>query len=529
MLLRFGNHELDTVNYQLRCDGQPQSLEPQVFDLLSYLAQRPGCVISRDELFENLWIGKVISESTLSSCIKAARKAIGDDGKSQRCIATLNRRGYRFVAEVEILGEESMQMKDAAILSQATIAASQERGDACLFPVNPTIDPDRPSLAVMPFAHSRGSDKIAWLAEAMTEDIGMQLARIPGFIVIATNSTAYYRDREYSITQVGEELGTQYVIEGSIWELGTRIRVSVQLIETTTKSMLWAERTEIPADRLDEYQDEVVHKILSCIEPELHRAELKQLGKRRSVDLGAWQLYRQAHAILGLKGWSSESFSESAELLRKAIQQDPELAFAHAYLSLILAMGHLVGLLSDDNWHQEALRAAEAAVSLDNQDSLVLGYVGCALADMGDHHRGIGMLRRAVELNPCNAQALAALGAALLQIGNEEGIQHLQEGMRMSPRDTRLAAWGALLARGLLNYGRIDEAIHVADKACQCDDKIFLPRILLAISRYLADDMKGAQAALLDAARLRPGLTRADIQRFARPEELSGLEAAGLI
>ena len=318
MRLRFGEYELDTVNYELRHNGQPQPLEPQVFDLLSYLAQRQGKVVSRDELFENLWLGKVISESTLSSCIKAARKAIGDDGKSQTCIATLNRRGYRFVAEVATEGEAPSASKDAAILSEATIAASQERGGACLFPVNPAVDPDRPSLAVMPFAHSGGSDRIAWLAEAMTEDISIQLARIPGFIVIATNSTASYRDREYSIAQVGQELGTQYVIEGSIWELGQRIRVSVQLLETATSSMLWADRTEIPTDMLDAYQDDVVQKILSCIEPELQRAELKQLGKRRSVDLGAWQLYRQAHAILGLKGWSSDSFNESADLLRQA-------------------------------------------------------------------------------------------------------------------------------------------------------------------------------------------------------------------
>jgi TolB-like protein len=517
------------VNYELRHNGQPQPLEPQVFDLLSYLAQRQGNVVSRDELFENLWLGKVVSESTLSSCIKAARKAIGDDGKSQTFIATLNRRGYRFVAEVTTEGEEPSVRKDAAILSEATIAASQERGDACLFPVNPAVDPDRPSLAVMPFAHSGGGEQIAWLAETMTEDISIQLARIPGFIVIATNSTASYRDREYSISQVGKELGTQYVIEGSIWGLGQRIRVSVQLLETATNSMLWADRTEIPSDMLDAYQDDVVQKILSCIEPELHRAELKQLGKRRRVDLGAWQLYRQAHAILGLKGWSSESFNESADLLRQAIKQDPELAFAHAYLSLILAMGHLVGLLSDDNWQEEALRAAETAISLDNQDSLVLGYVGCALADMGDHHRGVGMLRRAVELNPCNAQALAALGAALLQLGDAEGIDRLQEGMRMSPRDTRLAAWGALLARGLLNHNRTEEAIDVADKACQCDDKIFLPRIVLAIARYLVDDVKGAKAALTDAARIRPELSKEDIRRFARPEELSGLESAGLI
>lgn len=531
MRLQFGDYELDMDNYALRLQGQAQSLEPQVFDLLAYLLQHRDRIITRDELVEKLWAGKVISDSTLSSCIKAVRKAVGDDGRSQNMIATLNRRGYQFVGKVKVndSATPSVNKIDGDILSQTAIETSQETGSACLFPVNPVIDPHRPSLAVMPFACSHGNTAIAWMADALSEDICIQLARIPGFIVISRNSTSHYRDQEFSITQVGKELGTQYVVEGSVWEIGKRIRVSVQLLDTATNSMLWADRNEIPADKLDEYQDDVVHKIVACIEPELNRAELSSLRKRKNVDLGAWQLYRQGHAILGLKGWSEESFNECADLLRQAIQKDPNLAFAHAYLSLILAMGHLVGLLNNEDWHDEAITAAEAAIALDNQDSDVLGYAGCALADMGELHRGIGMLRRSVELNPSNAQARAALGAALLQVGKEEGIEHMQEGMRISPRDNRLAAWGALLARGLLNFERVDEAIDVASRACQCDDKIFLPRVILAIACYLANDLKGAEAALADANRLRPGINKNDISRFARPEEINGLSAAGLI
>ncbi|MEA3277889.1 MAG: hypothetical protein U9Q81_21915 [Pseudomonadota bacterium] len=318
-------------------------------------------------------------------------------------------------------------------------------------------------------------------------------------------------------------------MEGSVWESGKRLRVSVQLLETASDRLLWADRTEIPADQLDEFQDEVVREIVGRIEPELNRAEFSTLRKRRPVDLGAWSLYRQGHAILGLKGWSEESFAECADLMRRAISRDPELAFAHAYLALILAIGHLVGLVNGEGWREEALAAAERAVALDSQDSDVLGYVGCALADMGEHHRGIGMLRRAVELDPSNAQARAALGAALLQIGEEEGVEHMRQGVSISPRDNRLAAWGALLARGLLNFGRVTEAIEVASNACRCDDKIFLPRVVLAIARSLSGDLEGARAALDDARRIRPRLGIDDIGRFARPEEITGLKGMGLL
>ncbi|WP_455199536.1 winged helix-turn-helix domain-containing tetratricopeptide repeat protein [Kaarinaea lacus] len=532
MRLTFGDYELDTTRYELRHNGQVQAVEPQVFNVLVYLAQNRDRAISRQELLDELWAGKIVSESTLSSCIKAARKAIGDDGRSQSCIATLNRRGYRFVRDVAVHADDTSitpsTSADGDLLVQGAIDSSRESSRVCLFPVEPS-SPDRPSLAVLPFTHGQGNEAVAWVAEALGDDISMSLARIPGFLVISRNSMARYEDGEINVQQIRQELGINYLVEGSVREAGNRLRISVQLLETATGSVLWADRTEIPSDQLNEFQDEVVLKIVNCIEPAINRAELTSLRKRRTVDLGAWQLYRQGHAIIGLKGWSEESFHECADLLRQAIERDPELAFAHAYLALVLTMGHLVGLLTDENWQPEAITAAEKAIELDNQDSDVLGYAGCALADMGNHLRGIGMLRRSVELNPSNAQAHAALGAALLQLGEEEGIEHMVEGIRISPRDTRLAAWGAMLARGLLNFGRVDEAVDVAETACRCDDKIFLPRIILAIARSQANDMEGAKAAIEDARRIRPQLGIEVISRFARPEEVSGLKEAALI
>ncbi|MEN8170120.1 MAG: winged helix-turn-helix domain-containing protein [Pseudomonadota bacterium] len=514
MLLTFGEYELDTELFELRRSGQPLQIEPQVFDLLVYLAQHRDRIISRQELLDKLWAGKVVTDSTLSSRIKAARQAVGDSGQAQNCIATFNRRGYRFVAAAEELEQD---------------AAEAGAGAASLFSHQSKPHHDRPSVAVMPFAHNHGRDAIAWIADMLSEDISIQLARIPGFLVISRNSTAYYRGREFSISQVGRELGTDYVVEGSIWETGKHLRVSVQLLETSSGQFLWADRTEIPADKLGEFQDDVVREIVSRIEPELNRAELSTLKQRRPVDLGAWALYRQGHAILSLKGWSEESFSESADLLRQAISRDPELAFAHAYLALILAIGHLIGLVNDDGCHEEAEAAAEAALALDSQDSDVLGYVGCAFADMGNFQRGIGMMRRAVELDPSNAQAHAALGAALLRIGKEEGINEMRYGIRISPRDSRLAVWGTMLARGLLSLGSVDEAIEAADYACRCDDKIFLPRLVLAVAHNTAEKPDGARAALDDARRIRPQLTIDDIAHFATPNEIANLKRTGLL
>jgi len=513
VLLRFGEYELDTELFQLRRNGESCPLEPQVFDLLLYLIRNRERIVSRQELLDELWTGKVVTESTLSSRIKAARKALGDSAGSQRYIRTLHRRGYRFVAEVE---EHRSGAERGAGLAESAPAAARDRPRR-----------DRPCLAVLPFSHSHGSDRIAWLAEVLSGDISALLARIPGFVVISRNSSAYYRGREFTIRQVGEELGVDYVIQGSIWEVGEKLRVSVQLLETAGGSFLWTDRTEIPADRLTEFLDEAIRAVVSRIEPALNRAELSSLRQRRLVDLDAWALYRRAHALLSLKGWSEESFRESADLLRQAVQRDPGLAFAHAYLALTLAIGHLIGLVHDEGWQQEAVRAAETALALDAQDSDVLGYAGCAFADMGDLHRGIGLMRRAVELDPSNAQAHAALGAAMIRAGDPSGIDEMQRGIRISPRDTRLGAWGAMLARGLLVLGRVSEAIEAADYACRCDNKIFLPRLVLAMAHFMAGDANAARIALNDARRLRPQLSIADIANLASAEEIAKLKQAG--
>ena len=506
MLLTFGEYELDRKLFRLFHNGQPCQLEPQVFDLLLYLIQHRDRVISRQELMDKLWQGKIISESTLSSRIKAVRKAIGDSGQAQNCIATLNRRGYRFIAHV--VESESKSLVPPGGLFQPQ---------------------DKTSLAVLPFTHHHCSESIVWVADMFSEDISIQLARVPGFFVISRNSTAHYRGEKYDVSQVGQELGVNYVIEGSIREVGDSLRVSVQLSDALSAEVLWSDHTQIMMNKLDEFQDDIVHEIISRIEPELNRAELSALRLRRSVDLNAWSLYRKAHAILSIKGWSEESFAESANLLRQAISNEPSLAFAHAYLALILALGHLIGLINDKGCQEEAMTAAEMAVTLDNQDTDVLGFAGCAFADLGEYQRGIGMMRRAVELDPSNAQAYAALGAALLRIGDADGINKLRYGIRISPKDSRLAVWGTMLARGLLSMGDVDEAIEVANYACRCDDKIFFPRLVLAVAQNTADNKEAARAALNDARRIRPKLDIKDISRFAMPEEIEKLKQSGLL
>lgn len=513
----FDQFELDTNLFELSSEGKQIPLEPQVYNVLAYLLEHRDRIISKQELLDKLWDGRIVTEASLNTCIKAARKAVNDNGQDQHTIATIHMRGYRFIADIEeIDGSQPNSKKNIYPAEAHTDLSSLPKHD------------DRLSLVVIPFSHNPGDPEATWWAEVFSEDISIHLARIPGFMVISRHSATALQNDQDNAQEIGQELNTQYVIKGSVRKSKLAYRISVQLIDVNSGQLIWSNHKSLVAEDIEEYQGDVAQKIVAQIEPELNRAEFNILRHRKPTDMGGWTLCREASAVLGQKGWSEASFTEVANLLREAIKQDPELAFAHASLSLTIALGHLLGLVHQSDWREEATKAAETALVLDSQNSDVLGHVGCAFADMGDFQRGIPMIKRALELNPGNAPAWAAIGAAKLRSGDESGVEDMRNGLRLSPRDNRLAAWGAVLARSLLSYGRTQEAIEAAQNACLYDDKIFLPRVILAIAFYSQDNKKEALNAWKDAQRILPNLTLNDITALATPDELIQLKESGI-
>jgi adenylate cyclase len=373
---------------------------------------------------------------------------------------------------------------------------------------------DKPSLAVLPFGNFSESRAYQFLADALTEDIITLLARIPGFFVIARNSSFAYKGKTPDIRDVARELGVRYVVEGSLRPVGDQLRITVQLIEGESGNHIWADRFDSPADRIDVLQDEITLGIAQRLEPELGKAEVEKISRRAPSNLDAWSFYQQAHGLLSLKGWHRETFEEAASLLKKAIDLDPDFALAHAYLSLIFALGHLFGLSPEGEDAQgRAVAEAEQAMEIDGRDAAVLGYTGCALCDLGHLDRGTGILERAVEFDPSNAQAWVAMGTALIRGGKaRKGIEMLRHGMRISPIDNRLAYWGTNLAYSLFRIRRIEEGESEARLACRRDEKLYMARIVLAIILAHQGRLTEARQRIEEALRLRPGLAAEDLR-----------------
>jgi adenylate cyclase len=402
--------------------------------------------------------------------------------------------------------------------------------------VAPSLDtspplPDKPSIAVLPFNNMSDNREYEYLADGLTEDIITLLARMPGFFVIARNSSFAYKGQSPDIRTVGRDLGVRYVVEGSLRPVGDRLRITIQLIEAASGNHLWANRIERRAEEFHEIQDEVTTGIVAQLEPELTRAEVDLIRRRPPGNMDAWSYYQQAHGLLSLKGWHRETFEEAADLLQKAIALEPEFALAHAYLSLLLALGHMFGLAPHgEPADLRAIDEAEQAMNIDSQNSGVLGYVGCALCDIGQTTRGLGILERAVEADPSNAQAWVALGVGLMRDGKaRKGVEMLQHGMRISPVDHRLAYWGTNLAYVQFRLGRIDAALQEAELACRRDDKLYMARVVLALILTHLGRSADAEKAIAEARRVRPDLTAEDVRSLVGRRGARMLKDAALL
>ena len=307
----FDNHILDTDLRELRRDGELVAMQPQVFDLLVHLLKHRDRVVSRDDLIALVWGGRIVSDSTLDSRINAARNAIGDNGKEQRLIRTIPRKGIRFVGAV-----------NGPCDAQAASPAEAEQPRPAL-PL-----PDRPAIAVLPFDNMSGDREQEYFSDGISEDIITALSKLRWFFVIARNSSFTYKGKAVQMKQVAAELGVRYVVEGSVRRSGDRVRITAQLNDTATGSHIWAEHYD--RDLIDVFavQDEITDAIVTAIEPQIYAAENFRSRRKPPNSVDAWDLVMRALS----HHWRvtrTDSLAAQA-LLERAIAIDPNYGQALA-------------------------------------------------------------------------------------------------------------------------------------------------------------------------------------------------------
>ncbi|MEW8078942.1 MAG: winged helix-turn-helix domain-containing protein [Candidatus Thiodiazotropha endolucinida] len=501
----FDEFELDTERFELSLNGHALNVEPKIFDLLALLVQHPEQLFTREQLIEQVWHGRIVSDTTISTCVKGARKALNDSGSSQTYIRTVRGRGFCFVGNVRRQEEQ----QTATAVSDKPAARNKSR------------EQNTPTLAVLPFKSLTDDADATTLASALSNDIGAILTRLP--LLRVQNRTQPSPESVYSpaVRELYETLGIDFVVDARLQRTEDRFRIAIQLTDARSGFQLWSEQFSITGP-LSTAIDDAMIAIIAKLEPQLNRSIYERVTSDKDFPPNARQLFLEANSLLALRGWHHDTFITAAELLRRSHTLDPGFALASANLALVLGLGDRFGVIGDTR--SEAIDAVEQAITLDGTDSTVLGYTGCALADLGFLTRALPMLHNATEINAANAQAWAALGSAYLVEGDvEQAVRHLRHGIDISPLDSRLSIWGAFLALALLARNDLDEALQQGVLACRRDDRSYIPRVILATIHLARNEAGPASEMLQEALRIKPDLNNKQITALVGRRASAGL------
>jgi TolB-like protein len=494
----FANHTLDTDRRELRRGDTPIAVEPQVFDVLTYLLENRERVVSKDDLFASVWRGRIVSDSTLASRINAARKAVGDSAAEQKLIRTIARRGIRFVGAVDCLPPGHAAVRDAASPRET-------------LPLQPSTLPsfDRPAIAVLAFANLSDDPEQEYFSDGISEDIITALSKQRWFFVIARNSSFTHKGKSVSMKQVGEELGVGYVIDGSVRKSGDRVRISVQLNDVASGAHLWSERYDRKLEGVFAVQDEITEAIVAAIEPQLYAAENFRARRKPPESLAAWDLAMRALGHFW-KVTPQDNLAAQA-LLERAIAIDKYCGQALGLLAFSYVFGTHMGWKEDGAAIVPAAeRAALAAVRADSEDGWAHLALAAVYVNLRRFDDSLAEFELALRLNPNLSLAQGLYGLVLAACGRwQEGSNAARRALRLSPRDPLSTIYNATAAYAEFVGRNYDEAIRLAREGVrQRFDFVGAHRILTAAAG-MAGETEIAAAALRDLRRVQPGISLA--------------------
>jgi TolB-like protein/Flp pilus assembly protein TadD len=497
--IRFGTFEVDTRSGELRRNGYRVDLQDQPFQVLALLLERPGEMVTREELCKKLWPADtfVDFERGLNKAINKLRGALRDDAGKPRYIETLPQRGYRFIGLVE----------------SAPLPSAQSR---------PSID----SLVVLPLDNLSGDTAQEYFSDGMTEELICALARISSLRVISRTSAAAYKGSRKSLPQIAKELGVDAVVEGSVARSGQSVRITAQLILAVDDRHLWAGRYERDLCDILELQAEVaqtiagaIHQLVkpespqpertSRVHPQAYEACLMGVFLRdkmtpfdleKSIEFFDQAIqfdpqYARAHGelsraffYLGVFGVrpSEEVFPRAKANALKALELDEEVACAHLALSAVhvfydwdwnaadahikraieLRPGesvthcHYADFLSIRGRHSEAIAAYDRVLELDPISRVYLGLFGLMLYRARLYDESIAQCRKALEIDPHYANAMWFMALALEQKGDlPQAIAKLETAVSL----TRGSHFRALLGRAYALIGETAKAFEILE------------------------------------------------------------------
>lgn len=492
MIYRFDNFELDTKKFELRKDGDAVHVEPQIYDFLYFIIQHEGRVVTRDEIIEGVWNGRIVSDTTISSCVKSARKILGDDGENQKYIKTARGRGFQFVGTIE--GDTAEQVdvssessrKSTSQLSRKKIAilvigsllfiiglllSNQfqfEDGDGQVASSELVSSGSLNTIAVMPFVDMSADGNQEYFGNGISEEVLNVLTAVDGLDVTSRTTAFSLRDENLSVPEIAERLNVNYIVEGSVRSSGERIRITVQLVDASNDVHLWSEKYDRELTDIFAIQDDISQKISEALKVEL--IEKMSTSEVPTTNMDAYALYLQGHQLFLDRGTGDieqniGNLKRATAMLDQVVIMDPNFAEAWADLASInIVLPTYFG--TEYSFKRIAPRAADAAdraIELQPNLSQAWAVKGFIHTNLFEFQEAEVALKRSTELDPNNETAWLWLNLHYSSVGNHGEAQvAVERAIEIAP--TSAIDYNVL---GLVKHaqGNIDEAIVLQDKA----------------------------------------------------------------
>lgn len=476
MHISFDAFELDLSRRELRTNGQAVSIEPRVFDLIAHLVEHRDKVVSKQDLTTAVWQGRFISDASLSTAVKSARRALGDSGEAQRFIKTVHGVGFRFIADVLPAKHQTTSIEASA----RTLHEIQSD--------KPAHGAGRPSIAVLRFSAIAPSSHGAVLAEALPAELLSALSRMKWLHVIARGSSFRFDPQSFDPEDVARRLRVSYILTGILEPVGSNLAVSLELQSAADGTLVWSDRFPFEVTNVEAVRQEIVAATISAME-----IAIPQFEAMRSRVLSASQFDAWSHFHLGLTHafrFSPQDNQIAAQHFRSALEFDPQFGRAHAGNSFV-HWQHAFMRFEDARHDHLTLAVSEAkrALDIDPNDPFGSFCMGRALWLMHDVEAGLSWLDRGLTINPNFAHGHYTKGLISNMKGNyEDAHSATGRAMALSPLDPLYYGMLANLTLTEIARDNLTEAMEFAEKSANAPGTYYYPLLWAAIAAELSGE-----------------------------------------
>ena len=482
----FDHFILDTTQFVLLKAGEHIHSEPQVLELLALLIENRSRMVSKDEILDTIWHGRVVSEAALSSRIKLARQLLDDDGQTQRYIRTIHRKGFRFV------GEASVLVNDAPGTPPTVVPATVLNPPASEI----SIASAKPAVAVLPFVNRSADPDQEYFADGITDDIIAYLSKHRWLDVVARNTMYGFKGKAVNISQLSQQLKVNYVVDGSVQRAGSHIRIIVHLIDAVSGHNQWSERFDRTLDDLFALQDEITAKIVARIEPEIGFAERRKIILSRPADLRTWDCFHLG--IYHFFRFTGPDNEEAQKLLKRCQSLDPHFGEGFAWWAYAVILGMVYwNTPPTQDLLDQALDACNTALALDDRNATFHALRARVLLARREYDAAIAGNEIAISLNPTFAAAHCGLGDSLAyEKRYDDAIVSFEQAIALSPNDPQLWAFYTYGALALLFQGEFKKALTWTERASSIPNYQYWTTAHRAVALYHLGRTGEAQQAV---------------------------------